>query len=627
MTPTNLQLAVEAYRTHKSKQAAADSLGWTRSKMRRHLHRAAERGLLGPAETQEWRPKKSPGEHASARAEAMREWLVDMMTGTRYPITNPESVHVEAQTGLRYDRQAEGYVESERAPKTWVSDTLRVEPVADCRNRKFLFTGAQNDAPIHAPFWENLRAFAAHIGAEIVVGPWTYETSWFNENSPSSRQYAAEIADYIAFGQMEIGGNFIFAGEMNTLPTAARPISDLVTYSRGRWAVFPHAKLQLKSVPSTDPHVQAHQVMTTGAVTQPKVIPRKAGIKSIFHHVIGATLVEFDYAGDVFCRQISAADDGSFYELDVFVSGGRVTTGHRVKAVVCGDAHVRKLDHYNALATFGFGTDTLSTYTDSIVDTLKPEMVLLHDVFDNESRNHHHQNDNAYSYEMAIRRRDNVADEVAGVAAFLRRVRRSTNPVVVESNHDLGLERYVREGRYRNDGVNVRYGLQLEDQYLAAREDQANALDSGRPAPSFSLLEAAARDCCDDGLSGVHWVHDGSSFIIDGVECGHHGFRGANGAKGTISGFARMGRKMSIGDKHSPEIMDGVYCAGTMNLHHGYNKGPSSWAVTHIVQYPNGKRTLITLQKGKWRAAKPVIRVPATKYAAANDNEPQRRVA
>lgn len=51
MTPTNLQLAVEAYRTHKSKQAAADSLGWTRSKMRRHLHRAAERGLLGPAET------------------------------------------------------------------------------------------------------------------------------------------------------------------------------------------------------------------------------------------------------------------------------------------------------------------------------------------------------------------------------------------------------------------------------------------------------------------------------------------------------------------------------------------------------------------------------------------------
>lgn len=51
MTPTNLQLAVAAYREHGTKQAAADALGWTRSKMRRHLHRAAERGLLGPAET------------------------------------------------------------------------------------------------------------------------------------------------------------------------------------------------------------------------------------------------------------------------------------------------------------------------------------------------------------------------------------------------------------------------------------------------------------------------------------------------------------------------------------------------------------------------------------------------
>lgn len=51
MTPTNLQLAVASYREHGTKQAAADSLGWTRSKMRRHLHRAAERGLLGPAET------------------------------------------------------------------------------------------------------------------------------------------------------------------------------------------------------------------------------------------------------------------------------------------------------------------------------------------------------------------------------------------------------------------------------------------------------------------------------------------------------------------------------------------------------------------------------------------------
>ncbi|WP_133304770.1 hypothetical protein [Mesorhizobium sp. DCY119] len=620
-----LAARVSAYLANDRNQSkTALALGLSRGALQDSIKRATAQGLLAdPVLPVATTTKKSAGQHASARAETMREWLVEMMTGTRYPLINPEAVHVEAQTGLRYDRNEEDYVESERAPKTWVSDTLRVAPVADCRNRKYLFTGAQNDAPVHEQFWTNLRAFAAHIGAEIVVGPWTYETSWFNENSPTSRQYSPLIQDFIAFGQMEVGGNFIFAGEMNTLPTAARPISDLVTYSRGRWAVFPHAKLQLKSVPSTDPAVQAHQVMTTGAVTQPKVIPRKAGIKSIFHHIIGATIVEFDAVGDIFPRQISAADDGSFYDLDIFVSNGKVSTGHKVRAVVCGDVHERKLDHQNALATFGFGTDTTTTYRDNVIDTLQPDVVMAHDVFDNETRSHHHANDNAHFYEMAVRGRDSVMDEVAAVARFLTRLRRAgITPVVVESNHDLGLERYIREGRYRNDGINVRYGLKLDDAYLAAREAQAKALDAGEPVPTFSLLEAAVRMLSDDGLDGVKWVHDGASFVVDGVECGNHGFRGANGSKGTISGFARIGRKMSIGDKHSPEIMDGVYCAGAMNLRHGYNKGPSSWAVAHIVQYPNGKRTLITLQNGKWRAARPVLRVQA-----ANDNEPRRAVA
>lgn len=626
----DLEATVTAYRaTGGNQSATAKALGLARSTLQNRLARATERGLLGPEETKRDKAEVQvvpASTHASRRADSLRDWIQEMLTGTMYPVVNPGAVHVEPQMGLRYDKKTESYVEAEKAPKTWVSDTLRVAPVEDSRGKTFIFTGAQNDAPIHEAFWDNLLAYAEFLDARIVVGPWTYETSWFNENSTSARSYDNQILPHIAFGQMSVGDHFMFAGEMNTLPTASRPISDLVTYSRGKWAVFPHAKLQLKSVPSTDPGQQAHQVMTSGAVTMPKVIPRKAGIKSIFHHVIGATLVEFDSVGDVFCRQINAADDGSFYDLDKFVSLGEVTNGHRVRAVVCGDIHARKLDHNNSLATFGFGTDATTSYQDNLVDTLRPECVLLHDVFDNEARNHHHSGDSAYSYEMAIRGRDNVLDEVRDAGRFVARVKRTgTQPIVVESNHDLGLERYVREGRYRNDGVNVRTGLMLEDSYMAAREMQSIALDAGRHVPTFSLFEASARALLGDDLAGVKWVHDGQSYVVDGVECGNHGFRGANGSKGTVSGFARIGRKMSIGDKHSPEIMDGVYCAGAMNLRHGYNKGPSSWAVSHIVQYQNGKRALITLQNGKWRAAKPKVRVRLP--VAANDNEAGRVAA
>jgi len=37
-------------------------------------------------------------------------------------------------------------------------------------------------------------------------------------------------------------------------------------------------------------------------------------------------------------------------------------------------------------------------------------------------------------------------------------------------------------------------------------------------------------------------------------------------------------------------------------LKHAYSKGPSSWCVSHIVQYRNGKRALVTIQNTKWRA-------------------------
>lgn len=543
-------------------------------------------------------------DHAKARADRLRDEVTVLLQKSRYPVINPEAIVVESYVSSVYNKGTGFHAEKEGTPRTWLSDTLRVEGVEDPRGRRFIFTGAQNDAALHEEFWANLKAYADFIDADIVIGPWTYETQWWSENNPTSRAYDTQLTEYMCFGQMTIGDKFVFAGEMNTLPTASRPIGDLTTYSGGKWAVFPHAKIQLKSVPTTDPRVQAHQVMTSGAVTRPKVIPRKAGVKSIFHHVIGATIVEFDQDGDIFCRQINADEDGSFYELDVFVDGGEIFTYGGIKGLVAGDIHRRKLNPVNCEATFGFHPDTNAYKGGSVIEVLNPEEVLTHDLFDNESRNHHHVHDNAYSYEMAIRDRESVFDEVSQATDFLKQLLKASaaKVTVIPSNHDIALDRYVREGRYRNDGINIKYGLRLELAYLEWREQVALALDTGESPPTFSLLEWAMRDIARDTIKDVHFVHDGQSHLISGIECGNHGFRGANGARGTVAGYAQLGRKMTIADKHSPEILDGVYVAGCMELQHGYNKGPSGWAIAHVVIYPNGKRTLITLQNGKWRA-------------------------
>ena len=605
---------------YPSLHAVAEKLGLRKKTVENYaaiLRRASESGIDVPQlisrrparpapDNANETPRPAPKDHAEARAKILHGAMQGLFTGSKWPVVNPEALVIKPHLVARYDRVTGDVRHVEGSPRTWLSDTLRVAPISEARNRRFLFTGAQNDAPVHAGFWRNLKAYAQHLGAEIVVGPWTYETNWWDENNAASRVYAPELREHLCFGQLRVGDSFMFCGEMNTLPTATKPIGDLVSYSRGRWAVYPHSKIQLLSVPALDPGDQAFQIMSTGAVTLPLVIPRKAGVKSINQHVIGATIVEFDDDGDIFCRQIIAEEDGAFQDLDCEVRKGRVQTGCRVEELTAADVHAAKTGNEVLASTFGFqveGEDIRDADAGSMLAVLRPEFVAIHDLHDHERRSHHHRDDVSHNYEMAVRGREDVAGEVRQAVTLLRGLRsRAPRILVIESNHDGALERYVREARYRNDGINYRFGLQLDLAYHDHIFERARAKEEGRPLPEFSLLEWAVRELSPEPLDNVMWVHERVGFILNGVQIGYHGHVGVNGAKGSVAGFARLGRKVTVGHVHSPQIAGGVYAAGVMELDHDYNKGPSGWAVSHVVQYRNGHRTLVTMQKGKWRA-------------------------
>lgn len=118
------------------------------------------------------------------------------------------------------------------------------------------------------------------------------------------------------------------------------------------------------------------------------------------------------------------------------------------------------------------------------------------------------------------------------------------------------------------------------------------------------------------GLWAVDWrnekntvfLHEDDSYVIcpdehGGIECGQHGDLGPNGSRGNIKTFARLGRRTNIGHSHSAGICDGAYQAGTCGeLSPDWTHGPSSWSHSHIVTYPNGKRAIITMWNGRWRA-------------------------
>jgi hypothetical protein len=131
-----------------------------------------------------------------------------------------------------------------------------------------------------------------------------------------------------------------------------------------------------------------------------------------------------------------------------------------------------------------------------------------------------------------------------------------------------------------------------------------------RKDKNFSIFETALTELIREPINKIEnnlrFLREDESFKIctdlkgNEIECGNHGHLGANGARGAISGFKKLGTRVNIGHSHSANIADGVYQAGvTGSLDMGYNVGASSWSSSHILTYSNGKRTIITTHNNK----------------------------
>jgi hypothetical protein len=197
----------------------------------------------------------------------------------------------------------------------------------------------------------------------------------------------------------------VWCGELNILPTAARPLSGLEVYTGRASMIVPHTHLAMQSIATIGGAAKLNY--TTGTVTQRNYIQRKEGFKAEFHHCYGGLLVEVDDEGHWWVRQLNADSDGTIYDLDVKVSGGKVTTGNRVEAITFGDVHVANIDDDVAKATWGKG---------GMVDKLRPKYQILHDVLDFYSRSHHTLKDPYKAFKRHMEGAADVAKEVADSA-------------------------------------------------------------------------------------------------------------------------------------------------------------------------------------------------------------------
>lgn len=461
--------------------------------------------------------------------------------------------------------------------------------------KRYVITSAQNSTPVHTKFLASILRYCDEMDAELIVIPYRYKnpTSIWSETNKKEEYWDARIQQYIRKEHFKLNDHFRVVGHIKIQPTAVSPLSGFDGYTGEDSAVFGHPSVELKTIPT--PAQKFPKILsTTGAITVPNYTDSKAGHKGGFNHSLAALVVEID--GERFYqRHIHAENEetGAFYDLDTYYTPDHTSAGHRIAALVTGDIHAEFHDKNVEKATY--------TDEDSIMNVLQPEVWTIHDLEDFYSRNHHHRGNDLIAYGKHHFGRNNVEESLQVSADFVdKHSRDGMLNLVVKSNHDEALDRWLREADPKTDPENATFFHYMKyNQYKNLRKTETG----------FETIDPFEFWCknpeSQKGLKFIDrtkFLKRDESFVVKDVEIGFHGDIGPNGSRGSIRSFSKVGPKLIIGHSHTPGIFQGVYQVGlSAMLNLEYASGPSSWLHTHCVIYPDGHRTLIHVVKGKWK--------------------------
>lgn len=478
--------------------------------------------------------------------------------------------------------------------------------------KRFILTSAQNNTHVHGELLANLETLALYYGAEIIVGTYTYNQNHYGKLSvkrgkdkPEEKAlwYDPAVTKYIRDERVQLAPGLVWCGEYNALPTNVNPLAGLESYTGRQSAIFPHAKLAMRSIAT----MQGEGVKlnyTTGTITQRNYIQKREGTIAEFHHIYGALLVEVNSNGNWWVRQLNHDEGtGTMQDLTIVVKDGEIINENaRVESITHGDLHGV------------FADPTVVKASLEMVDDLQPKFQFLHDVMEGAAVNPHMRKyqANHEKFHVWLRGYHKLDNELVDTAKLLESYERPfARTVIVDSNHDdPWIKRWLREYDYRKDPPNTEVFLKLQAYlYRNIRNGVTDEESRARKANpkmvrDINMIEYALREIGGYKAKAKFLNADESFLTCDRkIENGMHGHLGPAGSYGSPSNLSKMGRKANTAHTHSCGIWNGLYVAGTSSkLRWDYTKGPSNWSHTHIVTYPNGKRSLITLYDGKWRA-------------------------
>lgn len=487
----------------------------------------------------------------------------------RHHFTNLENLHEQAKLK---DHDSFQNLIDERVFTPKVFNKLKGDV---SKYKKFVITTAVTGMPVHKKFLKSLKNYCEANNALLLILP---------SSDPATKGWKLDgnlVNERIVFDDLELNSN-LFVSAFKTSAKQTNPLTGIKRIGqRERSMIISSPKQFLEYVPTANDKF-AHALMTTGAVTLPsyrstdKYMSQRTAYIAEFDHKMGAITVDIKDDKYFQFRQLQAEyGSGKIIDLGKSYSYTGSKKVEIPEGLVLGDIHVGNTD------------PEVDKATDTLIKDLKPKRVFLHDLFDGDSVNHHIE----HQLITKAKRVMTLEKELIVTKEYLES-KKKLHPyvdewIIVRSNHDDFLDRYLQSGKYVEDSLNSKI----------AHKIALSKLDQGRMALEVGL------EIVGLNKSKLKFLNINGSYRIKGIECGVHGHLGLNGAKSGSNLSMEIGYGAGVfGHSHTAGILRDVYRVGTSTkLRIGYNHGPSSWTNTHCIIYSNSSRQLINIIKGGYK--------------------------
>ena len=443
--------------------------------------------------------------------------------------------------------------------------------------KKFVVTTAVMGKDINKPFVEAIRNYARRNEALMLILPCEDVAS--RGKKANYLDISPDLRDFrVVFKDTYLNNNLCLSA-IRVSAKQIQPLSglDRITTSRNASIIVASPKVFLKYVPNMHYDIPL-ALMTTGAITENNYdndmyMSKRTSMLAENDHTYGAVIIEIEDENIFHFRHVQASTYNSITDLglDYLPDGSQKVMEDTV--MIMGDSHI------------GYHDEELYDSVMDLAQDINVKEIVLHDIFHGSSVSHHDANKGVTNSIKAQEGRIGLELECEAVKNYLKSiVNCGMNVVVVDSNHDRHLLRFLEEGRFRNDPINYKFSLKLA---LAATENK-------------NPLRYAIENLLDYSSDKVRWLEPDESFKVYGVECGVHGDRGPNGSRGSLNSYDKSLGNCVTAHSHSAAIIRKAFCVGTVGqMDMKYNRGLSSWTRTCCLIYSNGSKQLVNFIPNK----------------------------